>query len=161
MEIDRKFGTRGEWWVVAQFILVPAALVLAYVVRMDTVLSPLILIVTRVLAGAAFIIAAVLLVGGILHLGRNLTPVPHPIDDGNLIQHGVYALVRHPIYAGVVSGSAAWMVLFFSIWSVLLAIAIFIFFDMKSRQEERWLVRKYPDYAMYQAQVRKLIPYIY
>ena len=36
------------------------------------------------------------------------------------------------------------------------AMLLFIFFDIKSRREERWLARKFPDYAGYQQRVRKL-----
>ncbi|RPI93163.1 MAG: isoprenylcysteine carboxylmethyltransferase family protein, partial [Chloroflexi bacterium] len=38
---------------------------------------------------------------------------------------------------------------------------LFVFFDIKTRREERWLARKFPEYAGYQQRVRKLIPFIY
>ena len=39
--------------------------------------------------------------------------------------------------------------------------ALFALLDIKSRQEERWLAQKFPDYVAYQRRVRKLIPFLY
>jgi protein-S-isoprenylcysteine O-methyltransferase Ste14 len=36
-----------------------------------------------------------------------------------------------------------------------------VFLGLKSRREETWLLAKYPEYAHYQLQVSKLIPFIY
>ena len=41
------------------------------------------------------------------------------------------------------------------------ALALAVFFDIKSRREEVWLAEHFPDYADYQRRVRKLIPFIY
>jgi protein-S-isoprenylcysteine O-methyltransferase Ste14 len=38
---------------------------------------------------------------------------------------------------------------------------IFLFFDIKSRKEEQWLVTTFPEYADYQKHVHKLLPLIY
>ena len=45
------------------------------------------------------------------------------------------------------------------VWLYVLIIAIF--FDIKSRKEEQWLVERFPAYTDYQGRVRKLIPWIY
>jgi protein-S-isoprenylcysteine O-methyltransferase Ste14 len=45
------------------------------------------------------------------------------------------------------------------VWLYVLIIAIF--FDIKSRKEEQWLVDRFPAYTDYQGRVRKLIPWIY
>ena len=34
-------------------------------------------------------------------LGRNLTPLPAPIEGGTLVTSGAYAYVRHPIYSAL------------------------------------------------------------
>jgi protein-S-isoprenylcysteine O-methyltransferase Ste14 len=44
---------------------------------------------------------------------------------------------------------------------LLMACAVFVFFDQKSRREEIWLCEKYADYIGYRKRVRKLIPFIY
>jgi protein-S-isoprenylcysteine O-methyltransferase Ste14 len=38
---------------------------------------------------------------------------------------------------------------------------LFLLFDLKARQEEAWLLERYPAYAEYRRRVRKLIPFIY
>jgi protein-S-isoprenylcysteine O-methyltransferase Ste14 len=96
-----------------------------------------------------------------LGLGRALTPLPKPNEAGQLVASGVYRWVRHPIYTGVLLMALGWAFYIeglVTLWSVLL---LAIFFDIKSRREERWLLEKYPEYAAYQKKTRRLIPFIY
>jgi len=96
-----------------------------------------------------------------INLGKNLTPLPKPKENAELIQGGLYRLVRHPIYFGVIVLSIGWGLIQQSALVWLYIIVIAIFFDIKSRQEERWLVERFSTYADYQGRVRKLIPWIY
>ena len=107
------------------------------------------------------ILGTVLILLGLFHLGSNLTPFPHPRQDNTLVETGVYGLVRHPIYSGVILGAIGWACLFASTLTLIYALLLFLFFDIKSRQEERWLVAKHPHYQAYQQRVHKLIPFIY
>ena len=52
-------------------------------------------------------LALVLLVKGLSDLGHSLTPLPYPRDDGQLVQTGVYSLVRHSLYSGLILGTFA------------------------------------------------------
>ena len=45
--------------------------------------------------------AAVFGVAGAFALGRNLTPFPRPSINTRLVQHGIYAWTRHPLYTAV------------------------------------------------------------
>ena len=157
----KAFGWKGEWWVLAQFILVPVALFAAVGIRVGPPWPTEVRVTAWVLGGLCFIAAVVLGAGGILNLGRNLTPFPRPLDDGALVQSGVYSIVRHPIYGGVILGVFGWALLFTSIVGIVLAGVVLVFFDQKSRREEVWLMEKYRDYAAYRRRVRKLIPFIY
>jgi protein-S-isoprenylcysteine O-methyltransferase Ste14 len=94
-------------------------------------------------------------------LGRNLSPFPKPIEGGSLVTNGVYGMVRHPIYTGLILGTLGWGLLMSSALGLLLAVVLFLFFDRKSRREEAWLMEAYPGYAEYRARVKKLIPGIY
>jgi protein-S-isoprenylcysteine O-methyltransferase Ste14 len=78
-----------------------------------------------------------------------------------LVTGGPYAFVRHPIYTGIILGTLGWALLRSNLLGVALAIAAFIFFDLKSRQEEVWLTEAYAGYPNYQRRVRKLIPWVY
>jgi protein-S-isoprenylcysteine O-methyltransferase Ste14 len=112
-------------------------------------------------AAVCLIVGAALALGGIRHLGRNLTAFPRPLVEGELVRTGMYARVRHPIYSGGIFVVLGWALLFTSLPGVLMALVVFLFFDLKSRREEAWLLEKYAGYAAYRQQVRKLIPFIY
>ncbi len=147
--------------MVAQFVLLPAALAVDIYSR-DTIVTAG--YVRFLLAGAGvvgLVVGIVFVAGGVLGLGRNLTALPHPIDDGQMVQAGLYSVVRHPIYAGVIFGSFGAALLAVSLAGVIMAALVLIFFDRKSRREEAWLTEKYAEYAQYRLKVRKLIPFIY
>lgn len=155
------FIARGGWWVSAQFGLL-FALVLAPPDLPGLPALPLLreqgaLIVGFILGGCGMALAGM----GLLHLGANLTPFPRPRDNGRLVQNGVYAIVRHPIYSGIILGAFGWSLVRGSIVALALSVALLVFFHFKSRREERWLVERYPEYAAYQKRVKKLLPFIW
>ena len=62
-----------------------------------------------VLTGVALMTGGAVLLGkGLLDLGRNLTPVPRPRTDAQLVETGIYSLVRHPIYGGIIVTAFGW-----------------------------------------------------
>ncbi len=150
-------GRRGEGWVVLQFVLL-LAIALAPLAQLWPLPFPPWLRVLGVLMMAG---GGVFGMAGVLGLGRNLTALPKPVENGTLVTSGVYSRVRHPIYAGLILAALGW-----AIWSANglglgLALVLLLFFDIKSRREERWLLEVYPDYATYQKRVKKLIPWVY
>jgi protein-S-isoprenylcysteine O-methyltransferase Ste14 len=98
---------------------------------------------------------------GLVGLRENLTAVPRPVEGGRLIDTGVYGMVRHPIYTGVVLAAVGWGLVTASPPAFVVALGLGIFFDLKSRREEAWLLAAYPAYADYRHRVRKLIPLVY
>jgi protein-S-isoprenylcysteine O-methyltransferase Ste14 len=151
-------GPRGEGWVAIQFVLFVA---LALAGSLGPVWGDPWLAIGRVV-GAVLIGAGILVAGlGLLGLRENLTAVPRPVADGRLIDTGVYGLVRHPIYSGIVLAAVGWGLFAASPASLIVAALLGAFFDLKSRREEAWLVAAYPAYADYRRRVRKLIPYLY
>lgn len=94
-------------------------------------------------------------------LGSNLTPLPGPKPGAKFVRGGLYRLVRHPIYFGVIMLSFAWFLITQGELTLAYVGLIFIFFDIKSRKEEQWLVTTFPEYSDYQKHVRKLLPLIY
>jgi protein-S-isoprenylcysteine O-methyltransferase Ste14 len=154
-------GKRGEWYVVIQTALF---VLIIFGPRTFPALPPwpVALRWPALLLGAALILTgATLGVAGAFNLGRNLTPLPHPKDEATLVQTGAYRVVRHPIYGGIILMGYGWSLLAQS-WAILAyATLIFIFLDLKSRREERWLREKFPGYLGYSKRVRKLIPFLY
>lgn len=150
------FGARGGWWVVAQFPL----LLLAYLIPVWTAqagTAPVLMY-----AGQALMVAGVMLaVAGAVSLGRWLTPFPQPLPESQLRTTGAYALVRHPLYSGMLFMAFGWSLNSFSIVGLAFDVVLLVFFDRKAAREEIWLAEKFPGYAVYRRRVRKLIPWIY
>ncbi len=148
-------GKRGEGWFILQMTLFA---VIFFAPQGTCVACPIWL----KWVGLA-ILAAGGLYGtwGMATLGRNLTPFPKPIEGGELVTHGPYRFVRHPIYAGLIFGTLGWALFRGSLLGLALAALLFLFFDLKSRREEQWLREAYPGYEAYQKQVKKLAPWVY
>jgi protein-S-isoprenylcysteine O-methyltransferase Ste14 len=154
-------GTRGEWYVVVQIVLVV-----------------LIAVGPRTwngwpgwpfpggrwvfVAGLALLVGGVVLtVGGMAKLGAALTPLPYPGADAVLRETGVYRIVRHPMYCGVILAALGWALLSHGWLTLVYVVAGWVFIGVKVRQEEKWLLERFPGYRAYQRRVRKLIPFVY
>ena len=157
----RKFGSDGEWWVVAQAFLGAVLILAPFILPTPVAWSQAVRIIVLVLGITLGAIAIILAGGGISALGNNLRAVPRPKVNGQLIRTGVYAVVRHPIYSGIIIGALAWALITHSLAALLMAAVLFAFFDQKSRREEVWLAEQYADYPAYRLRVHKLIPFIY
>jgi protein-S-isoprenylcysteine O-methyltransferase Ste14 len=149
---------RGGGWVAVQFPLVGLALLLA---RVGPPLPGQFRGVAWVVGGPTLGLGGLLFGLGILQLGRNLTPFPMPKPDAMLVRDGLYGYVRHPIYSGGVLGVLGWALLNGRWAGLLAALMVGVFFDAKASREERWLTARFPEYAAYQRQVPKLVPFLY
>lgn len=155
-------GQRGEYWVVAQGVVLIGFVLLP--VWRPTLLDDLPTWVTygRVAAAIAIGGLALLLMGkGVFDLGENLTPLPYPREEGQLVQTGVYGLVRHCLYSGLILGMTAISLWLLSLPHFAAVLVLFLVLDAKARQEEAWLLERHPEYADYRQRVKKLIPWIY
>jgi protein-S-isoprenylcysteine O-methyltransferase Ste14 len=154
-------GTRGEWLVVGQVALIG----LVFFGPRTVLGRPAWMFpfpqVWPVVGGVLMVVGGALLVAGLIRLGHGLTPLPYPKDGADLIQTGPFGLVRHPMYSGGIGLGVGWA-LYVRSWLTLgYVVALFVFLDVKSRREERWLAEKLPAYAAYQRRVRRLIPFLY
>jgi protein-S-isoprenylcysteine O-methyltransferase Ste14 len=154
-------GPRGEWYVVVQFLLF-ALLVfgpktVAGFGRWGSIWASVSLVAGLLLGlvGGLFILL------GLVYLGRNLTAVPHPKENATFVNSGVYVMVRHPIYCGIILAAFGYALVWASLLTLLYALILFVFFDIKTRREEKYLRLKFPAYAAYQQRVAKLIPFAY
>jgi protein-S-isoprenylcysteine O-methyltransferase Ste14 len=102
-----------------------------------------------------------LLLAGALALGRNLTPLPTPTQNATLQTTGVFGLVRHPIYSGLLLLSLLETVSRGSVvaWGLFVALAVLL--EFKSRFEEQKLCQRFAEYGAYQARVKKFVPFVY
>ncbi len=153
-------GTRGEWYVVVQFILLGLVLVGPWLVAEPAWPAPWSWLARAL--GLALLAVGIALAGlGVTGLGRNLSPLPEPKAGAALVETGLYGWVRHPIYSGLIAGCLGWALFHHSPLTLALAAVIFVFFDIKARREERALAQRFPQYQRYRQRVRKFIPFIY
>ena len=93
-------------------------------------------------------------------IGRNWGPPATRRTDTELVTTGPYALVRHPIYTGILLmliGTAVGLIVGW--W--LVAAAAGIYFFVSARAEERHMVERFPEtYPAYRARTKMLIPFL-
>jgi protein-S-isoprenylcysteine O-methyltransferase Ste14 len=151
-------GPRGEGWFLIQVVLMAT-------IAVAGLLGPAWsgwLRAFGVLVGAALIAAGgVLAIRGVVDLGGLITPFPKPRDGAELVDTGAYSLVRHPIYGGLILGGIGWGLATASPASLAAAVVLGLFFDLKSRREEAWLLERLPGYESYRRRTRWLLPWLY
>lgn len=149
-------GRRGEAWVMVQAIL------LALIILAPKLDGPWPDPVWFRYAGWSLTVLGMgMLVWGAANLGRSLTPFPRPVAGGHLVTDGAYRLIRHPIYFAVLLIAFGFSLATTNGLRVALSVVLFLFFDRKSRVEEKWLEQQYPAYPAYRQRVKRLIPWIY
>jgi protein-S-isoprenylcysteine O-methyltransferase Ste14 len=150
--------SRGELYVVVQAILLIALFFGPKdIFGLPTMLNQTLWWIGQILFYSGIVIA----IWAAILLGPNLTPLPKPKPSGEFIQSGLYRFVRHPIYFGVILVCFGWTSIEQNLYTLVLAIILLIFFDLKSRQEEIWLTEKFSEYDVYKQNTKKLIPFLY
>jgi len=149
---------QGRYWVGAQLVwFVTIAFGLVYDGSLPgSGLDPI-----RVTGGALVLIGAVITILAARSLGRALTILPEPVRDVSLVETGVYAHARHPIYGGVFLVMLGVSLLLSSRAGTVLSVGLVLFFWAKSTYEERQLRIAYPGYSSYRRRVRhRMLPYL-
>jgi protein-S-isoprenylcysteine O-methyltransferase Ste14 len=150
--------SRGELYVVVQAILLIALFFGPKdIFGLPTMLNQTLWWIGQILFYSGIVIA----IWAAILLGPNLTPLTKPKPSGEFIQSGLYRFVRHPIYFGVILVCFGWAGIEQTLYTLVLAIILLIFFDLKSRQEEIWLTEKFSEYDVYKQNTKKLIPFLY
>jgi protein-S-isoprenylcysteine O-methyltransferase Ste14 len=101
--------------------------------------------------GAVLILSAI-------NLGRSLTAMPTPAERGMLKTTGLYRIVRHPLYTGLLALVLGRAVTSGSLAKAGLGAALFALLMAKARWEEQMLARRYPDYGDYAARTPRFLP---
>jgi protein-S-isoprenylcysteine O-methyltransferase Ste14 len=153
-----ELGRRGEGWVLIQSLLIVAIVGCGFVgVYWPGSIESFLTVVGILLVVAGAVVAAI----GALTLGRSFTHLPRPRQSGRLHQRGIYRLVRHPVYGGLLLLALGWSLAEAPLALVPTALLALVF-DFKSRREEIWLGERYPEYAAYAERTRsRFIPFVY
>jgi protein-S-isoprenylcysteine O-methyltransferase Ste14 len=151
-------GPRGEGWVVLQLLLGAAIAGCGFVGAywpgsVESFFGVLGLLIA--LAGVLLVVL------GFLALGSSFTPLPRPRARTRLRQGGIFGLVRHPVYGGVILIGLGWSLADAPLGLVPTAL-LAVLFDVKARREEAWLIERFPEYAAYRARTpRQFVPWLY
>lgn len=94
-------------------------------------------------------------------LGRNWSGVVTLKGGHELITSGPYALVRHPIYTGLLTMFVGTVIVLGHVAGIIAMPFVFGSLWIKLRYEERLMLKQFPnEYAGYQQRVKRLIPFI-
>lgn len=116
----------------------------------------------RGLGLALFGIGLLMAIAGRVHLGRNWANLEDYGVDAkqDLVTHGIYGYVRHPIYAGdllLLTGLElalnSWLVL-----GVLVPLGVVL---RQTQREEAVLTDSFPAYQSYRERTKRFIPFIF
>ena len=85
------------------------------------------------------------------------------IRDGHqLIRHGIYRYLRHPIYTGTISALIGLPLFISSVYGFATMLLIIPLFLNRIRMEEEMLIGEFgPDYVAYMEATKRLIPFVY
>ena len=99
------------------------------------------------------------LIAGMVNLGRSLTALPTPAARSELRTGGLYRVVRHPIYSGLMALTLGSAIRSGSLVVAAAALALAGWLTIKARWEERRLVDRHPGYAAYAARTPRFVPF--
>lgn len=137
------FGQRGEVYFITQAFLVLCILAGGVPYIGDTL---------SFIAGPGLLaIGSLTIIAALVELGSadGITPWPKPIDDAELVSTGIYGLIRHPMYAGLISLMMGLSILSDSASRLLLTFVLYLVLDAKASYEESELTLLVPGYSDY------------
>jgi protein-S-isoprenylcysteine O-methyltransferase Ste14 len=116
-----------------------------------------------------FWMGAAVTVGGLLfavwarrYLGRNWSSSVTIKQGHELITTGPYALVRHPIYTGILTGFLGTAIALSQVRGFIGFVLIFLVLWPKLRMEEKWMRSQFGEtYATYAHRTAALVPYLF
>jgi protein-S-isoprenylcysteine O-methyltransferase Ste14 len=96
------------------------------------------------------------------HLGRNWSHSVTIKQGHELITTGPYAVVRHPIYTGVLTGFLGMAIAVSQVRGFLAFVLVFLALWIKLSIEEHWMRSQFGEaYATYAHQSAALVPYLF
>ena len=105
---------------------------------------------------------ALITISGLLGLKWHSFGVfPEPKIEGRLVTTGIYAYIRHPMYAGILVVCITLVWQYPTISRLLVWLFLACIFVIKIIKEENFLVEKFPEYADYKTKTNRLIPFIW
>jgi protein-S-isoprenylcysteine O-methyltransferase Ste14 len=116
----------------------------------------------RWLGVVLYTIGGVLRIAPVFVLGRRFSGLVAIQPEHRLVTGGLYGVIRHPSYLGLVVLSLGWALAFRSGVGVILAVLSLVVVLARIESEERLLSENFgAEYDTYRARTWRLLPYIY
>ena len=90
-------------------------------------------------------------------LGTNISVVPQARE---VVTHGPYALVRHPLYAAELVNVVGLCLAHTGPWPWVVLVALIFVQVIRARREEGHLARELPGYSEYKSRTPMLVPHL-
>jgi protein-S-isoprenylcysteine O-methyltransferase Ste14 len=108
-----------------------------------------------------FIIGSTIQISGLIKLGDKFSNVVELQNDHDLVKSGIYKIIRHPIYLGIILMSFSSILILNTIYPLIFVIASFASIIARIQKEEKYLKNNLQGYADYTKKTSALIPGIY
>lgn len=115
------------------------------------------------IVGLVFIgigLPVVLVAAGTLRKSYSATLVIR--EDHRLVRHGIYGVVRHPVYSGTILVLVGLPLCLSSVFGTAVMLLVIPLFLKRIRIEEKLLIEQFgAEYEAYRSATKKLVPLIY
>lgn len=109
-----------------------------------------------------FIVGGTLRLWPVFVLGRRFSGLVAIQRDHRLVTTGIYSIIRHPSYLGLLINSLGWVLAFRSVVGLILTALMLVPLIARMRSEEALLVSQFgSNYESYRARTSRLIPGIF
>jgi protein-S-isoprenylcysteine O-methyltransferase Ste14 len=116
----------------------------------------------RYLGLALFVIGCVLRVGAVFVLGRRFSGLVAIQEGHELVTGGLYRVIRHPSYLGLLLGLFGWVLVFRSAIGVLVSLLLLPPLVARMNSEEALLESEFGQrYSDYRRRTWRLVPFLY
>ena len=151
-------NSKGEWYLFSQIILILLHSLPPYP-KIENI--PLSINIFFIIIGIAVSCQGLIIVfKAFIDLGDNLSPLPFPMNESNLIRNNSYKRNRHPLYKGILLVSLGICIFWLSLIHLFLLISLAYILKTKALKEEEMLKIKFPEYEKYIQEVPAIIKYI-
>jgi protein-S-isoprenylcysteine O-methyltransferase Ste14 len=97
-----------------------------------------------------------------IYIGKNWSPLIQVKEGHELIQRGPYAVVRHPIYSGLMLATLGTAIAYGEFSGFIGFVMVVLAWGYKSRLEEEAMEEQFgPQYEKYRSHVKALIPFVW
>ena len=137
----------GEWLLITQIIILLLHFLPAYSIgiRINLNLIRYINTTGTILLTLGLIIAT----SSLIQLGRNLSPLPEPRKNHELVVTGLYSYCRHPLYLSLLISSIGIAFYKSSILHLIIFTILAKILKLKSIREEKSLIKIHSSYLKY------------